>query len=244
MLYFLNDSIGIPVSAPTDGFCTGYSVNLTDATWHQGFSGFSSGAWADMAKTVSDIYYGKSDTLSALWIGFVGNSIGTRYSPSVSQARFDALPPFFQSQGVSSSQILEYNGLTVYSSIRNRHMPVVLSAHATKDHDFWGNTVYRDGHAFLADAATACYTIFDNTYVWTSHTENTVHQYGDTKVQRDTLLTGKYIRMNWGCDDSAQDNVYYSIYSRHLRTYFDDTLTDFQYKIKMIHDFSPVSPNN
>ena len=197
-----------------------------------------------MAEQYSDIYYGKSDTLSALWIGFVGKSIGTRYSPSVSQAYIDSLPSFFQNQGIHSSQPLDYNGQTVYSSIRNHHMPVILSAHSIKEYDFWGNTIYRNGYAFLADAATACYTIFDNTYVWTSHTENSVHQYGETKVQRDTVLTGKYLRMNWGYDDPAQDNVYYSIYSNHFRTYIDDTLTDFQYNLKMIHDFSSASPNN
>lgn len=241
MLYFLQDTLGLPATAPTSGYCTGYSSNLTDTTYHQDFAGFSSSAWDNMAESVPDIYYGKSDTLSALWIGFVGKSIGTKYSPSVSQADFDSLPSFLLSQGILSSQPFNYNGQVVYSCIKNQKIPVLMSAHSILDHDFWGNTIYRSGHTFIADAATAYYTIYDDTYVWTSHTENTVHQYGDTKVERDTVLTGKYIRMNWGNDEPVQDNVYFSIYANHFKIYIDDNLTDFQYNLKMIYDFSPAN---
>lgn len=240
LLFFLHGDIGRPVSAPTEGSCTGYAANLTDTTYSQTFSAFSSEAWENMATKYLDIVAGKSDTLSALWIGFVGKSVDTRYSPTVSQAYFAALPAFFLTQGVLSSLPLIYDGDVVYDAIRQTGQPAILSAHATRTMDFWGNITYQDGHTFLADAATAAYTVYDRTYVWTSQTQNDLYSYGQTKVVRDTVLSGHYLKMNWGLGDTVQDNVNYSADASHFRTYIGEDLYDFQYHLRMIHGFSEL----
>ena len=240
LLYFLHGNIGRPVSAPTEGFCTGYAANLTDTTYSQTFSAFSSDAWDNMATKYLDILAGKSDTLSALWIGFVGKNIGTQYSPSESQADYAVLPVFFLSQGILSSLPLLYDGDVVYGAIRQAGQPAILSAHATRKTNFWGITTYEDGHTFLADGAIAAYTIFDRTYIWTSQTQNDLYSYGQTKVVRDTVLSGRYLQMNWGYGNPVQDNVYYSADANHFRSYIGEDLYDFQYHLRMIHGFSEL----
>ena len=228
MLYFLHGKIGLPLSSPTDGYCTGYSQNLTDTTFHQEFYNYSASAWGNMAISMGDI--GKSDTLSALLIGSVGKAMAMQYSPERSLASIVNSLPLFWFFGIASSSFVTFNGNTVYSSIKSAEMPVIVSAYVTEN---------QGGHSFLADAYEDVYHVYDNTYVWTSYTQNNLYQYGETKVVRDTIKDS-YVKMIWGYGNPIQDNVLYSINANHFQTYIDGTLYDFRYRRKMIYGFDSL----
>lgn len=237
MLFYLHNKIGLPLSSPGGGYCTGYSQELTDTTYHQEYYNFSSTTWDDMAISMGDTSH--SDTLSALLIGYVGKSLSTQYSPAVSQASIDNAIPFFVSLGISSSSPVSLDGNTVYSSVKNAEMPVILSVYTTKETNFWGQVTYRGGHSFLADAYVDVYHVYDNTYMWMSQTQNNLYQYGQIKSVRDTTCD-RYLKMIWGYGNPVQDNVEYAVNASHFQTYIDGTSYDFKYYRRMIYGFEPL----
>lgn len=235
MLYYLNDKIGKPETAPTNGYCSGYSTNLSDTThFQQYFYNFSSTAWDNMALNDTDFF--KSDTLSALLIGYTGKSIHTQYSPFLSLAPIENVPSFLSSQGIQSS-LNPYSGSWVFGSIRTNEMPVIISAHGKKETSFFGLvTHYSDGHAFIADDYLLVNRIYLCTYQWTSHIGGD-HYYGEIKTERDTIPE-YYIRMNWGFSNQTPNNTYYSTSSHNFQMSINDTTYNFQYLLNQITGFS------
>ena len=236
MLYYLHNKIGLPLTAPTSGYCSGYSTQLSDTThFSQFFYNFNSSAWPAMAINEQD--WNHSDTLSALLIGYVGKSVGMQYSTFLSWAEPESLPPFLSSLGIQSS-LTPYNATTIFNSIKQLEMPAIIAAHATKTTSYFGLlTTYSDGHAFIADDYKDVYRIFLCTYRWNSHTEVGVHQYGEIMTVRDTIHE-QYLRMNWGLKPQSLNNTYYSTNSNHFQVHLNDTTYTFQYQQKMIYGFS------
>ena len=119
MLYFLNDTLGVPREAPSQAYCNG-NINNYQGNWDQ--TDPSSTIWSSMNNSGS--------TASAPLIANVGKLVGMVYGNDGSDANINDLVEYvFEEYGIFCIYVNNYNDNIGYlrTSLLNG-MPVILSA--------------------------------------------------------------------------------------------------------------------
>ena len=200
MLYYLHYKFGVPQTMYSTGSCIGYAASKTNYSYQFTFGNATATAWDDMARNRYD--WTRDNYKTAVLIGYVGHSLQMQYAPTGSGADMDDLADLFSDFGISSSGYSTFSAATAYQSVKNDSIPIIVAAEATDP-----QTNNRVGHSWVIDGYKKVTTYYDYTYMWSSRTHNEVHQYGDTMVERDSVITN-YFKMNWGWADSNDDNLF------------------------------------
>ena len=144
MLYFLNNKLGVPETAPSEAYCNG-NVNSTDYDWAQ--TNYTSSIWDLM--NVEEKY-------AAPLIADIGRRVNMNYGDNSSGAITPNLPnSVFAPYGISCTYG-NYNAETVKSSLFSGY-PVILRAKSSTT---------GDGHAFITDRYKRHRLVTRNNYEW------------------------------------------------------------------------------
>lgn len=181
MLYFLNDSLGVPAMAPSEATCTG---NITNYTMWQG--NYTSTIWATMNTNGAD---------AAPLIANVGYLVGMNYGNEGSGATTSNLVNMvFAPYGISCSYT-EYSSHvdSLQISLLNG-FPVIMRARASLSN---GQTA---GHAFIVDGYKRSRTYVKYTYIWVydSFNPGTLQPFLDKVEYVYGSPVVSWIGMNWG----------------------------------------------
>ena len=185
MLYFLNDNLEVPETAPSEAYCYG---NVNGYTWAQ--TNYTSDVWNYM-NTNDGIY-------AAPLIADVGRRLNTNYTDNGSFSRVqetDWVDSLFIPYGITCTYT-SYNVGLLKNSLLNG-MPVLLTAHSIETRSNGGGV----GHAFIADRYKRNRTVTENTYVWVYDTfpPNTPLPEVPSEIEYTySSPTISMISMNWG----------------------------------------------
>ena len=187
MLYFLNDTLGIPAMAPSQAYCYGTIYNYQNS-WAQTTP--SSTIWNSMNIPGS--------IASAPLIAHIGKLVDMDYGINNSEACLDDLAyDAFNYYGISCFYTSNYNNniAQLRTSLLNG-IPVVLGAQSSTE---------SGGHAFIADRYKRTRTVTVNYYTWVydSWPPNTpmpaIPEYVEYTYSSPVI---SMIGMNWGCGAS------------------------------------------
>lgn len=148
MLYFLHNSLGVPVTAPSEAYCNG---NINSYTWDQ--TNYNSDIWNYMKN--NGIY-------AAPLIANVGRRLNMKYGDISSGAyTSDLVNKVFAPYGINCTYT-NYDTNYLKNSLTNG-MPVLLDALSKRTTNSGSEKV---GHAFIADRYKRTRTVTENHYVW------------------------------------------------------------------------------
>ena len=152
-LYHTHQEFGVPVGTVTDAV-----YNESDKKYY--FSGWSSEIWNSFS--LSDSYYSEYMKPTALFLGYIGTKIGTKYGEKYevdesgrdisdgSETGFSNAIPFIKDQTGLSSTVIDANERDCLS-VLSKGYPVIMMANGVYQPDPKKNDTEDISHAFLVD---------------------------------------------------------------------------------------------
>ncbi len=185
MLYFLNQKLGVPETAPSEAYCNG-NVDSSDYDWAQ--TNYTSSIWNLM--NVDGMY-------AAPLIADIGRRANMIYGDYISSAEAPNLPSsVFVPYGISCTHG-NYNTETVKSSLLNGY-PVMLFAESSNTSS---NSNLEGGHAFITDRYRRHRLVTKNCYEWVYDSIPTDKPIPYVKPYVEYIYSSPSINMigmNWG----------------------------------------------
>ena len=227
MLYFLNDSLGVPTTAPSQAYCYSTVNDYPNYNWDQ--TTYTTTVWDDMHLF---------SFAAAPLIANVGRRLNTRYENYSTTQHIDDLEyNVFAPYGISCINY-EYNTTQMKTSLLNRR-PVLLGAHYNSN---------ESGHAFIADRYRRSRTVTVNYYSWVWDYIPPLTPVPDVEEKIEytySAPTITMIGMNWGWfipfyATYNPNNEWFSLTGDWI---IHGDSTDYNYNItrKMIYNFHPVN---
>jgi len=227
VLYYFHYKTGIPANAPEEGTCFGYSTNpggIFDRT--QVFFSFgnpNSSSWNNMATSAvfdqtSEAYLGSSGTnYSAIFLGYVGESMNTRFGENGSSNYVSDLINVIRTNGIWCNWETDYNYSTVLANLAN-NVPVIVFANSHGLAQGFLGIYYRINdinHSWIIDG-TITQTIKYTYYYQMINTGGGGGLLGPALVQplisdyktEESYYTSTYLTMNWGTDGESDGGQY------------------------------------
>lgn len=245
LMYYGHYKSNKPSWMYSQGSCVGYSWDGYK-NYLFSFSESSTTVWNVMRPNFG--FYGATGAQEvAILMGYVGFKTGMEYGRTASSASSDNVPGVLSIFGITCNQ-QDFNLSKVISNL-NINKPVYSSAYRTRESvRFLGIHLYykyKNGHAWLIDGYENKKTKYIYTYRWewvdnglplTKNLETDVKYSPDVydgKIEiEERISTTQFLIMNWGWYGTGDSGRYFPTGT------WDAGLGDYQYKRKIICDFS------
>lgn len=198
MLYFLHYKIGVPLTSPACGSCSGH---VYDSSYLQCFWNYATSSWGYMHTPRCTT---STDTYAAKLVGDVGKKLLIHYSWDGSSSHIMHLvdrvfPPY----GINSTYYNGYSSSIIVSSLSAGYPVVCGGSRLAKTDD-------KVGHAFLIDGYKRYRTKTTCIYEWVLDAPII----GKGQIKTEVSYSSPHISyycMNWGQYSTAYNNVWCSL---------------------------------
>ena len=193
MLYFLHNKFGVPETAPSQAYVYGHVGS--NYNWSQ--YNYTSTVWNTMTTPAN----------AAPLIADVGRRLNTEYWDDESYAvSFHLVNNVFSPYGIYCSYIT-YNTDSLFTSLHDSGVPVIVSARATQGLGTTNYTFIIDRYKRFCTRTRYCYV-----WVWDVIPPGAqLPQYPNIYEDEFSSPTSTMIGMNWGMGPSSNDSEWYTL---------------------------------
>lgn len=234
MLYYLHNTIGRPITAPSSASCVG-NIN-----WYEmSQSDYSSSIWSYM--NISGIY-------AAPLVANVGTLLETQYGNEGSSAHTqDLVNKVFLPYGISCDYQV-YSEDSVKKSLTN-NMPVIVRADGKQTH-ILGVPINSKGHSFIVDGYRRYRVKYTQTYKWIYDDYDTSTGQVARPIVDDSIhivFSSPYIshiKMNWGWTGqwtSGTNDTWYALTGNWITNQGTEYEANYKYERHMISHFKAIN---